>query len=194
MASAVLTAAPTSKGRPRNTTGSRLTAPASCASAAWNQPFHQCRQHAVPSRIASRHPCTASTSTRPPTHPTILRVYRDLKSAKGPSGNNCAISGRRGARPARREERAYRVYESDEQRSPAGCIGGQNGAVISGRALRMSRTIPSTADRATRARPDRSRIDLWRGTTPRSCGIGSTASRTVVASPLWIRDNTLQKP
>jgi hypothetical protein len=39
-----------------------------------------------------------------------------------------ANSGRRGARPARREERAYQVYGSDEQRSPAGCIGGQNGA------------------------------------------------------------------
>src|SRR5471030_684275 len=35
------------------------------------------------------------------------------------------MSGRRGARPARREERAYRAYVSDEQRSPAGCIGGQ---------------------------------------------------------------------
>ena len=35
-----------------------------------------------------------------------------------------------GARPARREERAYREYVSDEQRSPAGCIGGQTGQVI----------------------------------------------------------------
>ena len=34
------------------------------------------------------------------------------------------MSGRRGARPARREERACRAYVSDEQRSPAGCIGG----------------------------------------------------------------------
>jgi hypothetical protein len=42
---------------------------------------------------------------------------------------------RRGARPARREERAYRAYASHDQRSPAGCIGGQNGAVISGRVL-----------------------------------------------------------
>src|SRR5918993_1743321 len=58
-----------------------------------------------------------------------------LEMAKGPSGNKCAISGRRGACPARREERAYRVYASDEQRSPAGCIGVQNGAVIPGRAL-----------------------------------------------------------
>ena len=33
---------------------------------------------------------------------------------KGPSGNKCAIYGRRGARPARREERAYRAYASDE--------------------------------------------------------------------------------
>lgn len=33
--------------------------------------------------------------------------------------------GRRGAWPARREERAYREYVSDEQRSRRGCIGGQ---------------------------------------------------------------------
>jgi hypothetical protein len=46
------------------------------------------------------------------------------------------MSGRRGARPARREERAYRAYLSDEQRSPAGCIDVQNGAFIPGRALR----------------------------------------------------------
>ena len=63
---------------------------------------------------------------------------------KGPSGNKCVTSGRRGARPARREERAYRAYASDEQRSPAGCIGGQNGAVISGRAL--TRFIHEGAD------------------------------------------------
>ena len=36
---------------------------------------------------------------------------------------------------ARREERAYLAYVSDEQRSQAGCIGGQDRAVISGRAL-----------------------------------------------------------
>jgi hypothetical protein len=36
---------------------------------------------------------------------------------------------------ARREERAYREYVSDEQRSQAGCIGGQNGTLIRGRAL-----------------------------------------------------------
>ena len=33
--------------------------------------------------------------------------------------NDCAKSGRRGACPARRAERAYRAYVSDEQRSPA---------------------------------------------------------------------------
>src|SRR5712692_7507320 len=33
--------------------------------------------------------------------------------------------GRRGARPARREEGAYRVYVTDEQRRRAGCIGGR---------------------------------------------------------------------
>jgi hypothetical protein len=32
---------------------------------------------------------------------------------------------------ARREECAYREYASDEQRSQTGCIGGQDGAVIS---------------------------------------------------------------
>ena len=40
-------------------------------------------------------------------------------------------SGRRGARIARREEGACREYVTDEQRSEAGCIGGQNDAVIS---------------------------------------------------------------
>ena len=34
---------------------------------------------------------------------------------------------------ARREERAYREYLSDEQRSQAGCIGVQSGTVIRGR-------------------------------------------------------------
>ena len=36
---------------------------------------------------------------------------------------------------ARREERAYREYVSDEQRSQAGCIGVQSGTVIPGRVL-----------------------------------------------------------
>jgi len=45
--------------------------------------------------------------------------------------------GRRGARPARREERAYREYASDEQRSPAGCIGVQGDRVIPVRALSL---------------------------------------------------------
>ena len=44
-------------------------------------------------------------------------------------------SGRRGSRIARREEGACRVHVTDEQRSEAGCIGGQNDAVISGQAL-----------------------------------------------------------
>jgi len=57
---------------------------------------------------------------------------------KGPSGNKCAIPGRRGARLARREERAYRAYASDEQRRQAGCIGGQDDAVIPGRALTLA--------------------------------------------------------
>ena len=39
--------------------------------------------------------------------------------------------------PARRGARSerYLAYVSDEQRSPAGCIGGQSGTVIPGRAL-----------------------------------------------------------
>jgi hypothetical protein len=37
---------------------------------------------------------------------------------------------------ARREERAYREYVSDEQRSPAGCIGGQTGQIVSVGTLR----------------------------------------------------------
>ncbi len=39
-------------------------------------------------------------------------------------------SGRQGARSARREERAYREYVSNEQRSEAGCLGGRYVAVI----------------------------------------------------------------
>jgi hypothetical protein len=54
---------------------------------------------------------------------------------------------------ARREERAYREYVSDEQRSQPGCIGGQNGAVISGRA--PSEASPQTAEK------DLSSIDTW---------------------------------
>ena len=73
---------------------------------------------------------------------------------KGLAGNNCAGSGRRGARLATPEERAYREEASDEQsasatatarpgqspkgdgrRSQLGCIGGQNGAVMPGQAL-----------------------------------------------------------
>ena len=49
--------------------------------------------------------------------------------------NKGAKSGRRRARPARREERAYRAYVSDEQQSPAGCIGGQDGTFIHERVL-----------------------------------------------------------
>jgi hypothetical protein len=46
--------------------------------------------------------------------------------------------GRRGARPARREKRAYREYASDEQRRPAGCIGVQDGRVVPVRVLTRS--------------------------------------------------------
>ena len=59
--------------------------------------------------------------------------------------------GRRGARPARREERAYREYVSDKQRCPAGCIGGQGGNPIPIRVLSVGAPaalpIPSWRDR-----------------------------------------------
>ena len=42
---------------------------------------------------------------------------------------------------ARREERAYRAYVSDEQRSQAGCIGVQSGTFIRGRVLSNRATI-----------------------------------------------------
>ena len=38
---------------------------------------------------------------------------------------------------ARREERAYRAYVSDEQHSQAGCIGVQSGTFIRGRVLSL---------------------------------------------------------
>ncbi len=49
---------------------------------------------------------------------------------KGSSRNKCGISGRRGARIARREEGECRVHLTDEQRSEAGCVDGQNVTVI----------------------------------------------------------------
>src|SRR6266540_5643229 len=52
---------------------------------------------------------------------------------------SASFHGRRGARIARREEGACRAHVTDEQRSEAGCIGGQDGAVISGLALRALR-------------------------------------------------------
>jgi SsrA-binding protein len=58
--------------------------------------------------------------------------------AQDPGGNKAVNCGRRGARPARREERAYREYVSDEQRSPAGCIGGHSGSLISARVLNVT--------------------------------------------------------
>jgi hypothetical protein len=64
---------------------------------------------------------------------------------KGPRENNVDRCGRRGARPAGREERAYRAYVSDEQRSPAGCIGVRNGNVILSRALSIRMRRPTGA-------------------------------------------------
>jgi len=40
-------------------------------------------------------------------------------------GSSLSHRGRRGARPARREEGEYREYLTDEQRRGAGCIGGR---------------------------------------------------------------------
>ena len=60
---------------------------------------------------------------------TYKRAFKD------PPGNKCATLG--GEAPARRGARSAHTgpYVSDEQRSPAGCIGVQNGAVIPGRVL-----------------------------------------------------------
>ena len=54
--------------------------------------------------------------------------------------------GCRGVRPARREERACRAHASDEQRGPAGCIGGQGSNLISTRALRLSHRVDVPRD------------------------------------------------
>ena len=59
-----------------------------------------------------------------------------LLDGKASDQNKVATFGRRGARPARREERAYRAYVSDEQRRPAGCLGAQSGDLILVRGLR----------------------------------------------------------
>ena len=45
-------------------------------------------------------------------------------------GIRVATSGWRGARRPRREERAYPVYASDEQRRLPGCIASQNATLI----------------------------------------------------------------
>src|SRR5918995_1672533 len=72
-------------------------------------------------------PCTGESRGRPRSRPVD-------PDAKGPSGNKCAISGRRGACPARREERAYRGMQatSNEARRDASR---PDDAVIPGRAL-----------------------------------------------------------
>ncbi len=61
------------------------------------------------------------------TTPPFLRL--------GPGQEQVGHCGRRGARPARREERAYRAYVSDAQRSPAGCIGGHSDQLVPDRVL-----------------------------------------------------------
>ena len=62
---------------------------------------------------------------------TLTRAGVPFAIAKGPSRNKCAVLGVeapvwQGVRSAHTGE-----YVSDEQRSQAGCIGGQDGAVIS---------------------------------------------------------------
>src|SRR5207253_1842813 len=98
------------------------------------------------------------------TGPPMIPVFRDLMTLRArPEISVLLCSGRRGAHPARREERAYRVYESDEQRSPAGCIGGQSGAVISGRALTLpSRRNPRNARNHETRRPCTKRFSWFR--------------------------------
>ena len=84
----------------------------------------------------------------------------DRTATEDAGGNTGATAGRRGARPARREERAYREDVSDEPsavatasakpghspdmngpgggwRSRAGCIGGQSGMLISAWVFRL---------------------------------------------------------
>ena len=57
---------------------------------------------------------------------------------------------------ARREERAYREYVSDEQRSQAGCIDGQSGTLIRGRVLspRLDETVVNRRDRPSDRVPE----------------------------------------
>lgn len=73
-------------------------------------------------------------------HIVIDSSLRDAigMATKDPGRNRVVQLGRRGARPARREERAYREYVSDEQRSPAGCIGGRSDGRIPARVLKTS--------------------------------------------------------
>ena len=81
--------------------------------------------------------------------------------------------GRGGARPARREKRAYRAYVSDEQRRPArgpqrgtrvgvgaGCLGGQTGTLIHFQVL--SRRFASSM-RVTFSSYDRAAVASTRG-------------------------------
>jgi hypothetical protein len=65
---------------------------------------------------------------------------------------------------ARREERAYREYVSDEQRSQAGCIGGQSGTVSRGRVLSRAAVVLSACLRSFESRLPDHRLNL--GVTP----------------------------
>ena len=59
-------------------------------------------------------------------------------SLRAPAGVEVVKFGHRGARARQGAERAYREYVSDEQRSPAGCIGGRARFLSSAGALGTS--------------------------------------------------------
>ena len=68
-------------------------------------------------------PCPAGAALR-----DLCQESR-FQGTRGPSRNKGAILGVEApvwGPLARREERAYRAYVSDEQRRPAGCIGGHD--------------------------------------------------------------------
>ena len=76
---------------------------------------------------------------------------------------NAAEYGASPPRLARREERAYREYVRDEQRSQPGCSGGQNGTVIPCRALRAGH-LPGRALEGSRRRDGMKAIAVIPGT------------------------------
>jgi Uma2 family endonuclease len=74
-------------------------------------------------------------------HCEVAPLFADLGPAReqGPVQKQGCHHGCRGARPAGREQRAYRAYVSDEPRSPVGSIGSQDGTCVPGRLQRHQR-------------------------------------------------------